>query len=231
MSELAAQASLTPSGLTRSVDRLAGAGPGGPAGLPRGPPGGIRRADPGRSGDDGPGHPRPHGPRRRGAEQPLLRRRRRRRWPPCSASSATTSSTTNSEFGLDPPRTPTPAPGPTSSTSAPPAVGGPSTTRIECGRIARSEESQRGGPHPGVVEVALRRRDRRGIPTIGSIHSQRVRAAVRPRPGGQRRTDLGRRRPWCPAPNRCPGGSAPRRRPAGRPRTRGRDRPGGGPAR
>ena len=56
MSELAAQTSLTPSGLTRSVDRLQDQGLVVRRVLPRGPAGCVRRADPGRPGIHGPCH-------------------------------------------------------------------------------------------------------------------------------------------------------------------------------
>jgi len=70
MSELASQTSLTPSGLTRSVDRLAQQGLVGRRVCPEDRRG-VRRTHAGRAGAHGPGYSRAPGPRRRAAHQPL----------------------------------------------------------------------------------------------------------------------------------------------------------------
>ena len=57
------------------------------------------------------------------------------------------------------------------------------------------------------------------MPTIGSTHSHRVRAAVRPCPGGQGADRVAVPRASTREPIRSPAGSGPRRRPAGRRRT------------
>ena len=98
MSELAVQASLTPSGLTRAVDRLPAAGPGDPADLPRRPARLVRPADPGRPGDDGPGHPRAHLPTSTKSST-SLHAARRRRCPPSSDACGTTPSNANLAAG------------------------------------------------------------------------------------------------------------------------------------
>ena len=81
---------------------------------------------------------------------------------------------TNAEHGASPPRTPTSAPGPTE----PVPAGWAGQRHVPISAVTGRR------PGPGCRRGCPPPTRPAGHPTIGSIHSQRVRAAIRPLPGG-----------------------------------------------
>ena len=218
MSELAAQASLTPSGLTRSVDRLQDQGLVERRVCPEDRRGRLRRADSGRSGADGPRRAGTPGPRQRGAQRRLHRRRGghpRRRY---CASSATTSWTPTQPVASPPTRA-TSAPTPTRHRSAHRRSAGPWPAHRMRRRAGQPGEQDSAAARTRVSSRFPSTGRLAGRPIVGSIHSQRVRRGDAPPPRGPRCSGGRAVRPSRPTPNGCQGGSGPPRQPAGRPRT------------